>query len=238
MSLTLIKTIIGCALLLAGLAAAGSMLTLLGKAEKKISPEKLRAVHHFFGRAFILLFLANAVLGLVLVARKGDSLPLRSVFHLVFGLGLAVLLTFKLSISRVFKQFLRWMPGLGLTVFALAFLAFSLSAGYYCLGALTGPAPAGGAVSQTTAGPDESVSRGRALFHRQCDVCHFSDSTAAKTGPGLQGVLKNPVLPASGRTATPDNILLQLQHPFRSMPPYPSLSEQDRADLIAYLRTI
>jgi mono/diheme cytochrome c family protein len=91
---------------------------------------------------------------------------------------------------------------------------------------------------KTQGAPVGRVLMGRALFEAKCSFCHYVDREETKIGPGLKGVLAKASLPASGRPATPDNIRSQLGSPVGKMPAFASLSEQELADLLAYLKTL
>ncbi|UCE21412.1 MAG: cytochrome c, partial [Candidatus Aminicenantes bacterium] len=82
------------------------------------------------------------------------------------------------------------------------------------------------------------IENGRALFNSQCASCHFADREESKSGPGLKNLLKRDGLPSSKRPATVENIFLQLKKPFGVMPAFPSLSEKELADLIAFLKIL
>lgn len=80
--------------------------------------------------------------------------------------------------------------------------------------------------------------RGEALFDSKCTFCHYADRTDSKLGPGLKDVLKGEKLPVSGRPAIPENVTQQLMGPYKNMPSFSSLSEQEIKDLVAYLQTL
>lgn len=128
MSLYLIKAMIATALIAAGIAAFASQMTLMGRAERKGDPEKLRRLHRNAGRAFVVLLLPLAFLGTKFWVAAGDSLSIRAGFHVVLALALVTLVLLKVLIVRVHRGFLRFAPTLGMTVFALALLVFALSA--------------------------------------------------------------------------------------------------------------
>jgi len=230
------KSILAIILVGFGLIAAVSMLTLMGRMERKISPVFLRRLHKIAGGIFALMFLAISYFCLRYVKMLDDGMSVRAVFHAVLALALFVVLALKLSIAQFYRQFLRYVPGMGMTVFSLALVVFFTSAGYFFL------------VTEKTAQADKSASeatvsadaqRGAMLFDRKCSFCHYADRTTAKLGPGLEGVLKGEALPVSGRPATPENIERQLLTPYRNMPSFNgSLSGQDIRDLVAYLKTI
>lgn len=87
-----------------------------------------------------------------------------------------------------------------------------------------------GAVSaQQIAAPSGKAERGKALYlETGCYQCHgLAGQGAVMTGPRVS------------RTEMPfDGFLNQLRHPVNQMPPYTTalLSDQDAADLFAYLR--
>ncbi len=81
-------------------------------------------------------------------------------------------------------------------------------------------------------------SKGQTLFDNRCSFCHYADRTNSKMGPGLKGVLKGEKLPYSGRPATSENVKQQIRNPISTMPSFASLSEEDIAALLAYLKTL
>ena len=72
----------------------------------------------------------------------------------------------------------------------------------------------------------------------QCASCHFTDKMDARFGPGLLNLLKNETLPSSNRPATVENVRRQIVQPYRSMPAFAGFSENEMADLLAYLKTL
>jgi cytochrome c2 len=229
------KSILAIFFLAVGLTAVICMLALMGRAERKISATFLRRTHKVAGALFAVMLLVISYFCLQYVKMAGDGLSTRAVFHGVLALALFFILVLKLSIVQFYKQFLRYVPGLGMTVFGLAFAVFFTSAGYFFL--VTEKTTVAG---ETTSEVIESsgVERGEALFENQCSFCHHADRTDSKLGPGLKGVLKAENLPASGRPATPENVTRQLLSPYQNMPSFSSLSEQEIKDLLAYLNTL
>jgi mono/diheme cytochrome c family protein len=111
------------------------------------------------------------------------------------------------------------------------------TAGIVCLLTLTGIALGilrGGLLQPP---PAES---GRALFESKgCVRCHFTNSTATKIGPGLQGLFDRQRLPASERPVNEANLRRQLTDPYRSMPSFADrLSQLEMDRIIDYLRTL
>jgi mono/diheme cytochrome c family protein len=80
--------------------------------------------------------------------------------------------------------------------------------------------------------------KGKAVFAQQCIMCHNATTTEKKMGPGLKGVFKKDKL-ANGKKATEQNIRAQLDNGGNGMPAYKDmLSEDERNDTIAYLKTL
>ncbi len=238
MSLFMAKSIIAVAIFTAGLVSLISMLTLMGRTKRKSSPESLRKLHKTSGIVFALLLLVNSFLGMRYWVMTGDSISTRAVFHGVLALALLIVFLLKISIIRFFKQFLKFAPVMGLIVFALCFVVFSTSAAYFLLRTSIEPQKATQPSPSRLPSSPGIIENGRTLFKSQCASCHYADREESRHGPGLKNLLKRDALPFSMRPATVENILLQLKKPFRAMPAFPSLSEQETADLIAYLKTL
>lgn len=229
------KSILAILFLAVGLIAVICMLTLMGRAERKIGATFLRRTHKVAGALFAVMFLVISYFCLHYVEMAGEGISTRAVFHGVLAIALFFVLALKISIVQFYKQFLRYVPGLGMTLFGLAFAVFFTSAGYFFL------------VTGETTGAEEPVSevsgmsdaqKGARLFENQCSFCHYADKADSKLGPGLKGVLRAESLPASGRNATAENVTQQLLNPYQSMPSFGSLSEQEIKDLLAYLETL
>jgi cytochrome c len=81
------------------------------------------------------------------------------------------------------------------------------------------------------------AAKGKEVFD-QCSVCHNADSTEKKIGPGLKGLFKRDKL-ASGKPVTDANVLSQINDGGNGMPAYKDiLSDQEKADVLAYLKTL
>jgi cytochrome c2 len=234
----MVKSIIAAAILIAGLVSLISMLSLMGKTERKLSPELLRKRHKISGFVFAVLLLVNGYLGMRYWVMTGDSISTRAVFHGVLALTLLIAFLLKIAIIRFFKQFLKFAPVMGLIVFALCFVVFSTSAAYFLLRTAFAPQEATQIPTPRLPSSPGVTENGMALFNSKCASCHYADREESRHGPGLKNILKRDELPASKRPATVENILLQLKKPFRTMPAFPSLSEQESADLLAYLKTL
>ncbi len=238
MSFFVIKTVLGWLFLLMGFTAAASMLTVMGKQEKKMPATTLRKIHKSAGRIFFLLMLINAIIGFRFWVISGDTLSLRAVLHAVLALGLVIILSLKVSIIKVFKNLLRYAPTLGMLVFGLGFIVFLISGGYFTARTLAVEAEEPASAEPAAASIPGNAANGSALFTAQCAACHFADREEAKFGPGLVNLLEKQTLPASGRSATLENVRSQILKPYQTMPAFTDFSDEEMADLLAYLRTL
>ncbi len=245
MTVYLLKSIIALVLLAAALSAALSMLALMGRTEKRDNPEKWRRFHRLAGYAFALFLVLMSALGISIAVRTGDALPLRAIIHGFIGLFLLAVFFLKWLIARFYRQFLRMMPALGMTVFVLSLVIFSMAGYYFLRAAISAPLPAD-VVSGTLTLPSPELSarpagdseRGASLFAEMCASCHYPDREDARLGPGLKGLFTRPGLPFSGHPVTEENIWRQLFYPARSMPSFSKLTAQELADLMGYLKTL
>jgi len=238
MSYYLIKTVLGWLFLLLGLGAVFSMLTMMGKQEKKIPPPTLRRIHRRAGILFFLVMLVNAVLGFRFWILSGDTLSVRAVLHVVLALSLVVILTLKIALVKVFKNLNRFVPALGMTVFCLGSVVFLISGGYFTARSLASPFP------ETKAQPAEQnetvgdARQGEVIFAAQCASCHYPDQADPLFGPGLLDLFKNKTLPSSGRPVTLANVKEQIVNPYRTMPAFTTFREQEMNDLLAYMTNL
>jgi cytochrome c1 len=247
MSFFVIKVILGTIFFLSGLSATLTMLILMGRAEKKTSPATLRKLHKFFGFIFFILILVLAFMGMRYWASMGDSLSTRAVFHAVLALALFIVFFTKVAIVQFFKQFLKMAPTLGLIVFCLSFVVFALSGKYYILRGYVSPqaaeitdtSSASGVIETDTADRVRgNVDEGKQIYDMKCLSCHSLDTDERKIGPNLKGLLQKESLPHTGNPATVENVKKQLLQPALTMPAFKDFTDQELANLFAYLKTI
>ncbi len=82
-----------------------------------------------------------------------------------------------------------------------------------------------------------NAEKGKEIF-TQCGVCHNADSDEKKMGPGLKGLFKKDKL-ANGKKVTEATVRSQIDEGGKGMPSYKDmLTDQDKDDLIAYLKTL
>ena len=238
MSLFTVKSILAVFFILAALIAVICMLSLMGKAERKVSAQLLRKMHRVAGFVFTGLLLLISYFCIKYWAMVGDQISTRAVLHGVLSLALIIVFILKISIVQYYKQFLRFVPIMGMIVFALSFMVFSTSAGFFFLRILA-TKPESPEISEPSQTPHQgNAEKGAALFKSKCSSCHYTDKEESKQGPGLKNIMKRERLPSSKSPANVDNIKKQLKTPFLAMPSFVSLSEQEIADLIAYLKTL
>ena len=238
MSFFITKVIFGTIFFLSGLGATLTMLILMGRAEKKTRPTTLRKLHKFFGFIFFLLLLVLAFMGLRYWASVGDDISMRAVMHGILALALFIVFFTKIAIIQFFKQFLKMVPTFGLIVFCLSFVVFVISGKFYILrGYYSSPA---GEIMETSTNAQIQgrTGEGNNIYDSKCLSCHSSDTEERKIGPSLMSLLKKDSLPHTGNPATVENIKKQLIQPALTMPAFKDFTEQEVADIIAYLKTL
>jgi cytochrome c2 len=81
------------------------------------------------------------------------------------------------------------------------------------------------------------AAKGKELF-AQCGVCHNADNDEKKMGPGLKGLYKKDKM-TNGKRPTDANVKAKIDEGGQGMPAYKDmLSDQEKEDLLAYLKTL
>ena len=111
-----------------------------------------------------------------------------------------------------------------------------LRVGLFCIGvAAIAAAPAGKSKAAKSKAGDPG--RGK-LVYQQCEPCHSPTSGEKKIGPGLMGLFRRSKL-SNGKPVSEENVMSLINSGSGSMPPYKDiLSDKERADLLAYLKTL
>jgi cytochrome c len=79
--------------------------------------------------------------------------------------------------------------------------------------------------------------KGKETF-QQCSVCHNADSTEKKMGPGLKGLYSRDKM-TNGKKPTDATVREKVDEGGNGMPAYKEmLSEEEKDDLLAYLKTL
>ncbi len=238
MSFFLVKSILASVLMVSALAAVTSMLSMMGKAEKKSDPKTLVKVHRTFGRLFFILLLPLLILGMKHWTQVGDQASHRAVSHAVLAWGLIIIVLLKFAVVKFYRQLLRFAPALGMLVFSFAFVVFMISAGFYFVKTLSADKASD---AEVKAGEFEIVGdaeKGATFFNTNCFSCHYTDREDKKIGPGLKGLFKKDKLPHSSSPVSVENIRQVLIRPILTMPSFARMTGQEVADLIAYLKTL
>jgi len=236
MPIFLLKSIMGLIFLAAALGAALSMLTLMGRPNRKMKPPLLKILHKTNGYIFFGLLLFISYVCIKYVAGVGDNLSSRAISHSILALFLLIIFFIKILIVRFFKQFLKFAPVLGIIVLSLTFVVTATSAGFYFLRSSNSISASVDDSLHPIKALEGSAEKGKALFQNNCSFCHYADKEENQTGPGLKGLLKKDKLPHSGRPATVENVRNQLIRPVHTMPSFKDLPEQDIADLLGTIR--
>ncbi len=79
--------------------------------------------------------------------------------------------------------------------------------------------------------------KGKEVFE-QCAVCHNTDTDETKIGPSLKGLFKHAAL-KNGKKVTQENVKAFINSGGNGMPSYADLlSEAEKTNVIAYLKTL
>ena len=83
------------------------------------------------------------------------------------------------------------------------------------------------------------AAKGKDTFSSNCEVCHNADNAETKVGPGLKGVFKKANLNNKKKVTDASVMELINKGSPSGMPAFEDqLSEQERADVLAYLKTL
>ena len=86
--------------------------------------------------------------------------------------------------------------------------------------------------------PAGDAAKGKSVFEDNCAVCHNADSDEKKMGPGLKGLFKKAKL-KNGKAPTDANVKAIINAGGNGMPAYSDmLSDDDKANILAYLHTL
>jgi cytochrome c2 len=84
---------------------------------------------------------------------------------------------------------------------------------------------------------DGDTAKGKEVFE-QCSVCHNVDTDEKKMGPSLKGLYKRPKL-KNGKPVNDANVKAVVNAGGNGMPAYQDmLSDAEKSDLLAYLKTV
>lgn len=252
MPVFLLKSLLSIVLFILTLFAMFTMFEVLGKNEKKYDIERLKKIHRANGIVYFLFFILIAYFCLNFILNTKTELSPRASFHAVFALSVIILLCLKISFVRFYRQFYGQVKIIGLLIGLITFAMIGTSGGYYLLVSEFGtdqrviktlstkkqaePAREANKIEVRT--DAVSIAKGKELYESKCYFCHDAYSHEVIVGPGHKGILKNPLLPVSKKPATPENAANQIRNPYKDMPSFSYLLDEDVENLIAFLNTL
>lgn len=242
------KSILSIFLIFLTLSAMFTMFEVLGRNEKRYNIEKIKTFHKANGIIYFILFIFVSYFCLEYIITSKAELTPRGTFHSIFALTIIVLFGLKITFVHIYRQFYGQVKIIGLLIALITFGMIGTSAGYYLLitkfGTELFPAQKAAVEKMTVKNGiivrtnPESIAKGRELYNSKCFFCHDPHSAEWIVGPGLKNIMKNPMLPVSKRPATAENIMEQIINPYRDMPSFSYMSEDEILNLIAYLNTL
>jgi mono/diheme cytochrome c family protein len=84
----------------------------------------------------------------------------------------------------------------------------------------------------------ELVARGREIFRFRCRICHATETTEWRQGPGLAGLYRRERTPAMKHPVTDANLRDHIQRGGGEMPAFPEIAGPEMRALIAFLKTL
>ena len=256
MSIFFLKSILSFLMLFLTIFLMFTMFEILGRSQKRFDLDKLKKLHKISGFIYMAIFLTITYFCLHFIVSAKTELSSRASLHSLLAVTIIVLFVIKLSFIRAYRQYYGQVKNIGLVIAVLTFGLVSLSGGYYLLVSEFGTNKSFDMLVQNKEGiaiekdknkniqeiliktDAESIGRGKNLFESKCSFCHDAFSTETKVGPGLKGLLKNRRLPVSKYPAVPANIIKQLRQPFDRMPSFDYLTDDETADILAFLNTL
>lgn len=250
MSVFLFKSVLSLFMLLSAFIAMFTMFEIFGRAEKRYNIENLKKLHRANGIIYLLFFVFITYFCLDFILQtKAEPSP-RSTFHSLFSLTVIILLGLKVSFVRLYRQYYGRVQTIGILIALLTFGMIWTSGGHFLLVTKFGTDMAvAKIIEQKKETPNkiakiaiktdsESIKKGKEMYESKCYFCHDAYSTKTGVGPGHKGILKNPTLPVSKKPATPENVANQIKNPYRDMPSFSYLPDEDVQNMIAFLNTL
>ncbi len=111
---------------------------------------------------------------------------------------------------------------------------------FFLAGALAAAILAGSTPAQKPGekAPAADAAKGKTIYKESCAICHYPEAEAMKMAPGLKGIYKKGKY-ADGKKVDDASMRLWIEKGGPKMPPFKeTLSAQQIADLIAYIRTL
>ncbi len=152
-------------------------------------------------------------------------------FPVKIKVALAVLLPVFLILALWGRRGAKSLAGKKVSVYGLCLLTVIIM-GYF------GGELVWGKRAQPVVMEGDQSQEGASLFNQNCSACHYPDRAETKVGPGLKGILKGGRLLVSGQPATVESVRDLLTNPYKTMPSFARLSEEEREALMAFLKTL
>ena len=152
-------------------------------------------------------------------------------FEIKMKLVLAGILLFLLLVAVVYAALSGTFTKTLVAIYALCLLAV-IGLGYF------GGELVYGNKASANAAAKNPAAEGVVLFKQNCSACHFTDSTETKVGPGLKGLFAQDKFPISGQPVSDDSFRRLLKTPYRKMPPFGHLTDEQVNALLDYLKTL
>jgi mono/diheme cytochrome c family protein len=123
---------LGIMFLVVGIAAVFLMYYLWGfpfdhKTNTSAAPPSLMKLHRVLGYLYLVLYIVMMFEMVPRMTAYQVEMPARTVAHMMFGMGIGILLLIKLSILRFFRHFEEWMPYLGTFLLGFTIILSGLS---------------------------------------------------------------------------------------------------------------
>ena len=258
MTIFLLKSLLSLTLLVGAVLASYSMFEIFGRGGAATAAiDRLKRFHKITGYLYLLIFFLLSYLCIGFAAASQTEPSPRAALHILIALAIIVLFLIKVLFVRIYRQFYSQAKTIGIMMGVMTFVLVGISGGFYLTISRFGQdRTTDKSVFYTLYGPFLSVKKvgtpgimairtdrmsieqGKKLFASRCAGCHDPSSTKTIVGPGLKGLLRNPLLPISKNPATAESIRFQLRQPMGRMPSFAYLSAEEMEDLIAYLNTL
>lgn len=218
-----------------------TMLEIFGKTNRRFNMEKLKRIHRLSGRLFFFVFLVGALGCLYYLYQSKVEFTPRATVHVFSAVAIFLLFSLKMLFVKFYRQFYNYAKLLGIIVTLLSFNLFAFSSGYSLV--TSDFKKAENKTEQTEIIVAQSqkgdAQAGKRLFNQHCISCHYPDKKDYKrAAPGLKGLYGEKLLPVSKKPVTDENVRNQIKRPLRYMPSFADLTEQEIANIIAYLKTL
>lgn len=218
-----------------------TMFEIFGKTDRRFNVEKLKKIHRLSGRLFFLVFLVGALGCLYYLYQSKVEFTPRATVHVFSAVAIFLLFSLKMLFIKFYRQFYSYAKLLGVIVALLSFNLFAFSTGYSIVTSDFKKADNTTQQTETLIASSKKgdAQAGKKLYDKHCLSCHYPDKKDYKrSAPGLKGLYQEKVLPVSKKPVTDENVINQIKKPIKFMPSFADLSEEEIANIIAYLKTL